>query len=81
MANGVDNIGLYAAAIVAGNAAHLPKELLNGLSIAYVVSRVIFSVVYIKDWPKARLVAFFSGLACCFTLLIKAGKAFDSRVA
>lgn len=81
MANGLDNIGLFAAAVVAGNAAHLPIELLNSLSIAYVVSRVVFSVAYVQNMPKTRVATFFGGLACCFTLFVKAGKAFNGGAA
>jgi uncharacterized MAPEG superfamily protein len=81
MANGLDNIGLFAAAVVAGNAAHLPTQLLNTLSVAYVVSRVIFSVAYVQNMPKTRVAAFFGGLGCCFGLLLKAGKAFNGGVA
>ena len=77
MANGFDNIGLFAAAVVAGNVAGLSPRVLNGLSLGYIVSRVVYTWVYIGNETKmlanARLVTFFSGMAMVFTLFIKAG--------
>ena len=44
MTNGHENIGLFAAAVVAGNAAGLDFWTLNILSLGYVVSRVAFNM-------------------------------------
>lgn len=77
MANGFDNIGLFAAAVVAGNAARLNPKLLNGLSLGYVLSRVVYNFVYINNstsqLARTRVVTFFSGLGMIFTLFVKAG--------
>ena len=74
--NSLDNVALFAAAIVAGNAARLSPKLLNGLSLTYLACRVVFNVVYIRNMPVLRTVAFFSGLGTCFTMFIAAGMKF-----
>ena len=78
MDNGLDNIGLFAAAIVAGNSAGLSPRVLNALSVGYLGSRVIYNYVYIQDWVGARVASFFGGLGMCFALLIMAGKRFGN---
>ena len=85
MNNGYENIGMFAAAVVAGNAAGLSPKLLNGLSLGYVTSRVAYNVIYIYNetfWQAAaRSVTFFSGLGMCFALFIKAGEKFKRAIA
>ena len=77
MANGFENIGLFAAAVVAGNVAKLPPKLLNGLSLGYIVSREVYMWIYICNDTKllaaGRALAFFGGIGTIFTLFIKAG--------
>ena len=77
MANGFENIGLFAAAVVAGNAAKLSPKLLNGLSLGYIVSRLVYTWIYISNETKVlatgRALAFFSGMGMIFTLFTKAG--------
>lgn len=81
MNNGTENIGLFAAAVVAGNAAGLEPKLLNTLSLGYIVSRAAYNVIYIwqDTYAKAMLrpVAFFAGVAMYFTLFVKAGHEFQ----
>lgn len=81
VANGFDNIGLFAAAIVAGNAAGLDVKLLNGLTLGYALSRVLYNFVYIMNHAPGRLFAYFSGLGMVMALFIKAGHNFkEARI-
>ena len=81
MNNGHENIGLFAAAVVAGNAAGLNTRLLNTLSLGYVASRLAFNVVYVwqDTYLKSTLrpVTYFVGVGMYFTLFVKAGHAFQ----
>ena len=76
-ANGFENISLFATAVVAGNMAHLSTSYLNGLSIAYVVSRAVYNVLYITNtstgMAQARSAVFFAGVGCMMGLFIGAG--------
>lgn len=76
--NGIDNVGLFAAAIVAGNCAKLSTKTLNGLALGYVLSRAVYNYVYVCNETKlqaaARAATFWSGLGMCFALFIQAGR-------
>ena len=75
--NGVENLALFTSAVVAGNAARLDVETLNNLSIAYIVSRVVYNYVYINNESKGmaqfRTGVFFAGLGTVMALFVKAG--------
>ena len=49
--NGLENLGFFEAAVVAGNALGLDVALLSRLSLAYVLSRVLYNVVFILTTP------------------------------
>ena len=42
--NGFENLGLFAAAVVAANIAKVPNHQLNQLTAAYLVSRALFNL-------------------------------------
>ena len=46
-ANGFENLGFFAAAIAAGNAAGLSPGFLNTISFAYIANRVVYNFLYI----------------------------------
>lgn len=75
--NGFENIGLFAAAVVAGNMAHLHHTWLNALSVGYVLSRIVYNLVYINNTTAAlattRTVVFVTGQSMLMTLFVLAG--------
>ncbi|MCJ1285383.1 hypothetical protein MMC26_004723 [Xylographa opegraphella] len=75
--NGFENIGLFAAAVVAGNVAGVDNWWLNALSGGYLVSRVVYNVIYINNESVAlantRTGVFLSGVGMCMTLFVMAG--------
>ncbi len=77
--NGFENLGIFAAGVVAGNAAGLDAGYLNALSIAYVASRIVYDLVYINNTTPAvarvRSVAYNAGSAVVFTLFVSSGNA------
>jgi uncharacterized MAPEG superfamily protein len=76
-ANGLENVGFFAAAVVAGNVAGVSKVVLNSLSIAYLVSRALYNWLYVvgdRKWlAVARTVVFFAGQGILFSLCVLAG--------
>ncbi|KAF2840897.1 hypothetical protein M501DRAFT_1010091 [Patellaria atrata CBS 101060] len=77
-ANGFENLGLYAAAVVAANIAGVDNKWLNILSGTYIASRYAYNKVYIANddvAPEVRTAVFFIGIGAIFTLIIKAGNA------
>ena len=75
--NGLENVGFFAAAVVAGNVAGVSKVVLNSLSIAYLVSRALYNWLYVvgdRKWlAVARTVVFFAGQGILFSLCVLAG--------
>lgn len=79
-ANGFETLGLYAAAVVAGNTAGLETRILNIATIGYVLSRLAFLYAYIvlgenRKLANLRSAIWFSGIGCIVTLFVKAGYA------
>ena len=75
--NGFENVGLFAAAVVAGNLAHLDPTWLNALSVGYVLSRMGYNLIYINNTTAAlattRTVVFIAGQSMLMTLFVMAG--------
>lgn len=78
MANGMENIGYFAAAVLAGNMAGLSRELVNSLSVGYLASRVVYNAAYVLGettfWGAARSILFFVGQGMIWALFVLAGK-------
>ncbi|QDS76246.1 hypothetical protein FKW77_001055 [Venturia effusa] len=82
--NGFENLGIFAAAVLAGNYAKLDNETLNWLSMGYLGSRVVYNFLYINNtsdvMANARTVSFLSGIGIIFTLFVKSGNAIRNSV-
>lgn len=80
--NGFENLGLFAAAIVAGNIAKLPASTLNTSAIVYLVGRIVYNLLYINTeslkLSNARTVVFLSGIGTIMTLFVKSGNALNA---
>jgi uncharacterized MAPEG superfamily protein len=77
-ANNMENVSLFAAAVVAGNLAKVDAWWLNVLSIGYLADRFVYNHVYIYQdlVPGAlRSVVHFSGVAMVLGLFVLAGNA------
>ncbi|KXX75543.1 hypothetical protein MMYC01_207629 [Madurella mycetomatis] len=79
-ANGFETLGLYAAAVVAANAAGVPTPRLNALTLAYLTSRAVYNLVYVVLQDNARVaplrsLAWMSGIAIITALYVSAARA------
>ncbi|TKA32015.1 hypothetical protein B0A50_01261 [Salinomyces thailandicus] len=75
-ANGFENLGLFAAAIAAGNAAGLSPSLMNGLGGAWLASRFAYNHIYIYNDivpSAARSLTYISGMGMCMAMFVMAG--------
>lgn len=80
--NSYENLGLFAAAIVAGNSAGLTPATLNGLGLAYVGIRFLYNHIYIfQDLlpPPVRTLAFFASAGCCMALFVQSAWKFNAK--
>lgn len=77
--NGFENIGLFAAAVVAANVAKLDVGYVNMLSWGYIATRVVYTAVYLTNtsWglSNVRTGVFLGGVGLCMTMLVSAGNA------
>jgi uncharacterized MAPEG superfamily protein len=81
-ANGFETLGLYAASVVAGNVAGVSTARLNKLTLAYVLSRVVYNYTYVALQDNARMaglrpLVWMAGIGIIFTLFVSAGKALN----
>lgn len=80
--NAFETIGLFAAAIVAGNVAGLGSKTLNALAGGYLASRAVYNILYVNVSTSAlganlRSIAYVSSIGIIATAFIKAGNAFN----
>ncbi|GAA5942538.1 MAPEG family protein [Sporobolomyces koalae] len=82
--NGFENWAIFAGAVIAGNLAKLPTSYMNVFSSGYILSRILYNILYINTtsaaWSNVRSVVYVGGIASLFTTFIKAGNALN-RVA
>ncbi|TGO77302.1 hypothetical protein BELL_0114g00190 [Botrytis elliptica] len=84
-ANGYENVGLFASAVVAGNVAGLSHSTLNTLTGGYLISRVVYNFIYINNESQgaaaARSLVWLFGIGQIFTLFIKSGNLLTNKAA
>lgn len=62
-----------AAVIIAHLAQTAPQPTIDGIAVAFVLSRVMYGVCYIADWASARSLVWFFGIGCIIALFIGTG--------
>ncbi|KAB8297771.1 hypothetical protein EYC80_001572 [Monilinia laxa] len=84
-ANGYENVGLFASAVVAGNVAGISHSTLNALTGGYLISRVVYNFIYINNESQraaaTRSLAFIVGIGHIFTLFIMSGNLLKDKAA
>ncbi|KAI0837276.1 hypothetical protein F5Y06DRAFT_85874 [Hypoxylon sp. FL0890] len=78
-ANAFETLGLYAAAVTAGNTAGLPAETLNTLTLGYLVSRVLYTWIYIWGQENRKMIPLRTGvwgvgMGICMAMFVLAGR-------
>ncbi|KAI2468401.1 hypothetical protein F4781DRAFT_398163 [Annulohypoxylon bovei var. microspora] len=76
--NAFETLGLFAAAVTAGNTAGLPAATLNNLTLGYLASRVLYTWVYIWGQENRKLIrqrpnVWGVGIALSLTMFVMAG--------
>ena len=69
--NGFEVTPAFAAAVVIAHLAETaPQATIDGIAIAFIASRVLFTLCYIKDWASARTLVWTFGMACIVALFV-----------
>ncbi|KAK1822416.1 hypothetical protein LTR12_003175 [Friedmanniomyces endolithicus] len=80
--NSLENMGIFAAAVTAGNAAGVGAGRMNALSIGYVGVRFAYNHIYIfQDLlpPVTRTLAYMTGVVLCMAMFVQAGMTMNAR--
>ncbi|KAI1471869.1 uncharacterized protein F4812DRAFT_455971 [Daldinia caldariorum] len=77
-ANAFENLGVYAAAVTAGNTAGPPVGTLNNLTLAYLSGRILYTWIYIWGQENRKMIPLRSivwgvCMSCCIALFSLAG--------
>lgn len=59
-----------AALIVAHQIGTAAQATIDGLAVAFLVSRVLYGICYIVDWANLRSLVWFAGMLCIVALFI-----------
>ena len=59
-----------AAVIIAQLAQTAPQNTIDGIAVAFVLSRALYGVCYIADWASARSLVWFFGMGCIIALFV-----------
>jgi uncharacterized MAPEG superfamily protein len=58
----------FAAGVIIATIGHAPPSLVNGLAVAFIVLRVIYTAIYLKGLATLRSVVWSLGLLCVIGL-------------
>ena len=83
--NGIENLGLFAAAVAVGNWAGVDVRVLNWMSVGYLLSRVVYNVIFVRwndtnRWVWLRTTVFMVGLLDCLGVFVLAGRKVNAGV-
>lgn len=72
--NGFEVTPAFAAAVVIAHLAQTSAQgTIDGIALAFVASRVLFTVCYIADWASARTLVWAFGMGCIVLLFTGIG--------
>jgi uncharacterized MAPEG superfamily protein len=58
----------FAAGVIVASIAHAPQPLVNGLAVAFILFRVIYTAIYLKGLATLRSTVWSFGLLCVIAL-------------
>lgn len=64
------NPAFAAAVIIAQLAQTAPQGTIDGIAVAFVLSRLFYGICYIADWASARSLVWFFGMGCIIALFV-----------
>ena len=68
--NGFEAFPLFAAAVIIAHLAKAPQQWLDGLALAFVLLRVVYTLFYIYNKPTLRSLAWTAAFLCVVGLFV-----------
>jgi uncharacterized MAPEG superfamily protein len=69
--NSFEALAVFSAAILSAVATHNNSLLIQVLAIVYVLSRIIYHVLYLMNLATFRSIAWFVGYICCLVIIVR----------
>ena len=66
--NGMETFPVFATAVIIAHQMHAQQSTVDALAIAFVISRIMYTMCYIFNKPSLRSVVWFIGLVCTIAI-------------
>ncbi|MDE1998355.1 MAG: MAPEG family protein [Burkholderiales bacterium] len=67
--NGFEALPLFVAAVLMAQQAHADQGKIDSLAGAFVIIRVLYVAIYLKDWATLRSLVWAAGVGVCIALI------------
>ena len=67
--NGLEAFPPFAAVVIIATVVGRGGTAIDALAVAFIVTRVIYTLVYIADWATLRSTVWFAGLGCVLAMI------------
>jgi uncharacterized MAPEG superfamily protein len=67
-ANLFESLPLFFAAVIIASINNAPQATIDLLAIGFVLSRIVFLICYLVNWPMTRTIVWVAGLICVIAI-------------
>lgn len=68
--NSFEALAVFSSAVLTALATQHLSDTMQHLAIVYIISRVVYHVLYLLDWSNLRSLVWGFGYACCISMLV-----------
>ena len=70
-ANLFESLPLFFAAVIIASLMHAPQARLDLLALGFVISRIVYLICYVGDWPTIRSIFWSCGITCVVAIFFQ----------
>ena len=70
-ANLFESLPLFFAAVIIASMANAPQNTVDLLAIGFVLTRIVYLICYLANWPTTRSVVWLAGLVCVVAIFFQ----------
>ena len=70
-ANLFESLPFFFAAVIIASLMQVPQARLDLLALGFVVSRIVYLICYVANWPTARSIVWLCGIACVVAIFFQ----------
>lgn len=68
--NGFESLSVFAPAVLTAMATNHISMTVQSLAVIYIISRIIYNIMYLKDLASLRSLIWLIGFLCCLAILL-----------